>query len=365
MLKPSFYSYVSTKMDHSIFYPKPWNLVLTKLESNENYIDDNKSDYDISIIIPTYNNINYLDETFKSVMFSGLGYKIEILVGIDGCQKTYDFIENNKFPPEIKFFYFKDNGGPYTIKNTLAKIAKSENIVFFDSDDLMGEDLISFIIKALESSDIVKFKYINFTNKTYVYQQKKKKLDFAEGVFGVKRSLFLEMNGFEPWMCAADSDFWARVYKRKPKIFFTNNILMYRRLHDEQLTRRQDTGMRSSLRAQYWKISKSKTGDGNPSNLSTRKYKEIEGQGTTNYLTEKFKKNQKKTILTQGIAKILLNNPITKKETEPLKEKYKEIDYDVINNLKSKKFKSPQEIEYQNVLVENRQELFNLKRKKN
>ena len=365
MVKLSYYSYVRTKMDHSIFYPKPWNLVLTKLESNENYIDDNKSDYDISIIIPTYNNINYLGEAFRSVMFSGLGYKIEILVGIDGCQKTYDFIRNNKFPAEIKFFYFNENGGPYTIKNTLAKIAKSENIVFFDSDDLMGEDFISTIIKTLKNFDIIKFRYVNFTNRNYMFQKTKKKLDFAEGVFGVKRSLFLEMNGFEPWMCAADSDFWGRIYKRKPKIFFTNNVLMYRRLHDEQLTRRQDTGMRSALRAKYWNISKSKTGDGNPSKLSTRKFKEIEKQETASYLTEEFKKNQKKTVLTQGIAKILLNNSITKKENKPLKEKYNEIDYDVINNLKSKKFKPTQDTEYQNVLIENRQELFNLKRKKN
>ena len=365
MVKLSYYSYVRTKMDHSIFYPKPWNLILTKLESNENYIDDNKSDYDISIIMPTYNNINYLDETFRSVIFSGLGYKIEILVGIDGCQKTYDFIRNNKFPAEIKFFYFNENGGPYTIKNTLAKIAKSENIVFFDSDDLMGEDFISTIIKTLKNFDIIKFRYVNFTNRNYMFQKAKKKLDFAEGVFGVKRSLFLEMNGFEPWMCAADSDFWGRIYKRKPKIFFTNNVLMYRRLHDEQLTRRQDTGMRSALRAKYWNISKSKTGDGNPSKLSTRKFKEIEKQETASYLTEEFKKNQKKTVLTQGIAKILLNNSITKKENEPLKEKYNEIDYDVINNLKSKRFKPTQDTEYQNVLIENRQELFNLKRKKN
>ena len=62
MIKHNFYSIASNKIDHSIFYPKPWNLVLNKLKSNENYIDDNKSDYDISVIIPTYNNINYLDE---------------------------------------------------------------------------------------------------------------------------------------------------------------------------------------------------------------------------------------------------------------------------------------------------------------
>lgn len=365
MIKHNFYSFVSNKIDHSIFYPKPWNLVLNKLKSNENYIDDNKSDYDISVVIPTYNNINYLDETFRSVMFSGLGYKIEILVGIDGCQKTYDFIEKNKFPAEIKFFYFEDNGGPYTIKNTLAKIAKSENIVFFDSDDLMGEDFIPFIIKSLKDFEIIKFKYINFTNKNYIFQQKKKKLDFAEGVFGVKRSLFLQMNGFEPWMCAADSDFWGRIYKRKPKTLFTNNVLMYRRLHEEQLTRRQDTGMRSALRAKYWNISKSKKGDGNPPNLTIRKYKEIQRQETESYLTEEFKKNQKKTIISQGIAKILLNNTQIKKEIQKPNDKYTKIDYDVINKLKSKKIKINQEIEIQNIPIEDRQVLFDLKRKKN
>ena len=42
-------------------------------------------------------------------------------------------------------------------------------------------------------------------------------------------------------MCAADSDFMGRLYKKKLKIHFTDEILFHRRIHNENLTKRGDT----------------------------------------------------------------------------------------------------------------------------
>jgi glycosyltransferase involved in cell wall biosynthesis len=143
--------------------------------------------FDVTIVIPTFNNVEFLEETINSVVLSGLNYKIEILVGIDGCEKTKEFVKTISFPHYVKFQYFTENGGPYTIKNTLVQIANSDKIIFFDSDDLMSEILIPKIVKVLDNYEITKFKYINFTNQNNILSKSKKLTAYAEGVFGVKK----------------------------------------------------------------------------------------------------------------------------------------------------------------------------------
>ena len=42
----------------------------------------------ISVIIPTFDNIEYIDETLDSIYKSGKNFDYEILIGIDGCNKS-------------------------------------------------------------------------------------------------------------------------------------------------------------------------------------------------------------------------------------------------------------------------------------
>jgi len=234
-----------------------------------------KHNFDLSIIVPTYKNTNYLDECINSLVKSTENYNVEILIGVDGCKETMDFIKGKKFPKNITFFYFNENEGPYSIKNTLTSICNSKNLLFFDSDDISEKELVSTIINNIDKYDCIKPKYKDFgvgitpSNKSL----------FGEGVFAITKELFLNMNGFEPWMCAADSDFMGRLYKRKCKILHTPVTLFKRRIHDNGLTSRTDTGLRSPKRFQYQQISKSKKGDGNPKKLNIRDFKIIDHDG--------------------------------------------------------------------------------------
>jgi glycosyltransferase involved in cell wall biosynthesis len=221
----------------------------------------------ISVIIPTYNNIEYLDESLNSIINSGKNYNIEILVGIDGCQKTLDYVKQKTYPEFVNFYYFNSNNGPYDIKNTLTKISNSEKIIFFDSDDIMTDTTIDEVVVNLVRYDLVRLKYKEIRdNKT------SDKTNFHEGAIGINKNIFLSMNGFEPWMCAADSDFLGRLYKRKPRIYHTKNLSMYYRRHVTSLTMKRETGMASLLRGSYAKMSKNKKGDGNPDKLYTRSF---------------------------------------------------------------------------------------------
>lgn len=220
----------------------------------------------ISVIIPTYNNVKFIDECIYSIFNSSLTHNLEILIGIDGCLETLEYIKNTPYPNQVKFFYFKTNEGPYSIKNTLANIAKADKLLFFDSDDIMNDNMIDETIKGLNRYVCVKPKFTEFDGKSLGGTT------FGEGVFGIRKDLFLSMNGFEPWMMAADSDFMGRLYKRKVSILHTKSPLFKRRVHPNSLTNRKDTGLHSLERHRYAKLSKNKKGDGNPPILHTRPY---------------------------------------------------------------------------------------------
>lgn len=219
----------------------------------------------LTIIIPTYKNTKYIDDCLKSIDTNSC----EVLIGIDGCIETKKYFENAEQINNVKVFYFNQNLGPYSIKNTLAKIATSNNLLFFDSDDIMNPNMIDTILNGLERYVCVKPKFEEFGGKSL------KGTTFGEGVFGIRKDIFLSMNGFEPWKMAADSDFMGRLYKKRVSILHTPQILFKRRVHPESLTNRKDTGMHSPLRAHYARLSKNKKGDGNPVELHTRDYIEI------------------------------------------------------------------------------------------
>ena len=225
---------------------------------------------ELSIIIPTYKNTQYLNECFFSLIKSIKDRDIEILVGIDACLTTLKFIKDNLFDNRIKFFFFERNQGPYIIRNTLSKISNSENILFFDSDDIMCENMIDLIIEDLKTNLVVKPSYIEFNDGKEI--DVKSKLIRSEGVFAINKDLLLNFNGFEPWVCASDTELSLRLLNKGIGFKFIDEILFYRRLHKNGLTSRLDTGSNSELRSKYNDIILTKKDRGPLNQLHTEKF---------------------------------------------------------------------------------------------
>ena len=86
----------------------------------------------VSIIIPFYNNVDWLNEAVDSVMKQT--YKdYEIIVVNDGSKEDITlFLEKN---PEIIYFYQKNNGAG-SARNKGIDVARGKYIAFLDSDDV-------------------------------------------------------------------------------------------------------------------------------------------------------------------------------------------------------------------------------------
>ena len=319
------------------------------LRSKQHPIKTSKKNTNVlSIIISTFNNTQYLDKCFNSIIDSIGNKNVEVLVGVDSCIETFNFLIGKFYSHNFKFYFFQKNVGPYIVKNSLSKISNSNDILFFDSDDIMDKNMVGDVIDGLNGYDCVKPVFINFNDGDIININSKKHL--GEGVFGVKKSIFNYLNGFEPWMCAADSDFMGRLYKNRYKLRYTNRINFYRRIHKNGLTSRPDTGMSSPLRAQYAKLSRNKKVAGPLKIMVTEPYSLING---VNYLPKMVYDNDTLNVVDpnyelmlklrkESLAKVFNHeNYRVATPVEKIEKKISSINYEKINNLLNKVIPKP------------------------
>ena len=284
---------------------------------------------EFTIIIPTYNIINYLTECLVSVIKSIKDLNVEVLVGIDGCEKTLSYIQDNRFDPRIRFYYFNQNVGPYIVKNSLSLISNSDYLMFFDSDDIMKEELAQDIIRYKLTHKLIKPMYLDFKEDVKNIDLKQSKANtYGEGVFGIEKKIFLGLNGFEGWRCAADSDLMNRLYKNNIKLIHTKSLGFYRRIHKNSLTQHPNTNLSSQMRGKYYNISKKRNTFGPLPNLITERFQEVSIDYTNNTIIDEF------TIVKDKINTLLTD--VLKLNVKPKQENTK-INYDLINNIQNRK----------------------------
>ena len=306
------------KISNKIFL----NEIITKLQREVEDGMGTKDDLPIkikklSVIIPTYKNTSYLQECLDSVLLSVKNLDCEILVGIDGCKETLNYIKTKNFDSRIKFYFFEKNIGPYIIKNSLSNIANSEIILFFDSDDIMSENMVADMLELHKTKDIIKPRYYDFIDNV---NNHKKITYYGEGVFSIKKEVFMSMNGFEPWRCEADSNFSNRVYKNGLSLGFTKNNCFFRRLHSNSLTQSPETGYDSKIRKDYRILSFKNNGELKLPSLVTEIFTEIKVEIIVN---DKISKD---------IEIIHSKSDLIKKSIKESLNKRKEINYNKVNS---------------------------------
>lgn len=215
----------------------------------------------ISIIIPAWKVKDYASECLNSLYSQSWineNKNWEILVGIDACLETLNTVKKCR-GQNTSIFWFHSPVGPYLIRNTLAYKAQYSKLLFFDADDVAGENLIPELIKNFS------FPLIVFRCEKFPGRPKQKK---TVGQFAIDRNVFYDFGGFRPWRVQADSEFLHRVenngYERKQ---LRGYIHIFKRMHAWQLTKMARTGMSSPMRKQLQRLQK---------NLLREKTKRIE-----------------------------------------------------------------------------------------
>lgn len=108
----------------------------------------------VSIIVPVYNTVEYVEECILSILSQS--YKnIELILVNDGSiDGSGDICKKFEHLPNV-IYIEQDNNGTTAARKQGVKMAKGEWLLFVDSDDYLLEDAVSNMITLSNGTDIV------------------------------------------------------------------------------------------------------------------------------------------------------------------------------------------------------------------
>ena len=208
-----------------------------------------ESEFKISILIPAFKASAYIKECLDSIYCQNTKATFEVLVAVDSCESTLNKLKDIlKDYSNLTIYYSDTSVGPYILRNTLVDYAKYNNILFFDADDIMKNNLLSTIISYFSNVYPIRFKYLDFNNGSNYLINNSENKSVAQGVFFITKETLNKIGGFQPWLCAADTEFIKRCNFNNIKSLSINVPLFYRRIHNNSLTQNSSTGHSSDVR---------------------------------------------------------------------------------------------------------------------
>lgn len=187
----------------------------------------------ISVVIPLYNQAEYLNDAIESVYLSGLEH--EIIVVNDGSSDDFKKILD-RWPRVISINQV--NKGLASARNTGIMNATGEYILFLDADDILLNGAIWKIIKTIEETgaDIVapSFKCFGKGDDTVILSPEVTLDMFKEGqnylpyFCAVKKEKLLEIGGYSPRMTWGweDLHLWINLLSRGATVKTIQEVLV-------------------------------------------------------------------------------------------------------------------------------------------
>ena len=186
-----------------------------------------------SIIVPVFNRPDEVDELLSSLLNQTFT-DFEVLIVEDGSQKPCDEV-CNKYADRLDLHYFmKPNSGPGQSRNYGAERAKGEYLLILDSDVVLPKGYLNAIEEELKREPADVFGGPDAAHESFTDTQKaisysmtsffttggirggKKKLDkFYPRSFnmGIRRDVYMELEGFSKMRFGEDIDFSIRIFK--------------------------------------------------------------------------------------------------------------------------------------------------------
>ena len=162
----------------------------------------------ISIIIPTYNRSKSLPISIKSVL-AQTRVNWELIIIDDGSEdSTQEVLKDYLIDDRIKYYY-QENQGVSVARNSGAKLAAGDYLIFLDSDDIFFPDLIKNIYEAeFYKYDLICWQVLkNIDGKEKIWKPEQLdgmynniKATFLAGSICFKKSIFLQAGGYDPKM---------------------------------------------------------------------------------------------------------------------------------------------------------------------
>lgn len=224
----------------------------------------------ISIIVPCYNQAQFLPEALHSVLQQT--YKNwECIIVNDGSPDNTEEVARQWLAKDPRFKYIqKENGGLSSARNAGLDLVTGHYIQFLDSDDCLGRDKLEISILQIKNPTENNIVLTNFKmfkmecndSLTAYCDLKQELLTFNTilhdwdykftipihcGLFS--KSLFLNFQFPEVLKAKEDWIMWLVLFQKISNIVFVDKILAFYRTHDENMTKNTDHMIDNRLKA--------------------------------------------------------------------------------------------------------------------
>ena len=207
----------------------------------------------VSVVIPTYNRINFIFRAIDSVLKQTYPIHQIIVVDNNSTDNTSEILRNKYSKIEI---LFENKQGVSSARNKGIKYSKSDWIALLDSDDSWEPKKIEKQLSLYEQSKkklrVIHTDEVWYKNKVLLNQKnqhKKSGGDIFENCVRlccispssalIRRDLFDEIGYFdESFPACEDYDFWLRVTATEKILFLDEPLTIKFGGHDDQLSKK-------------------------------------------------------------------------------------------------------------------------------
>ncbi len=203
----------------------------------------------ISVILPTYNRLEFLPKTVESILNQSLS-DFELIIINDGSSDGTDQWINEQTDPRIQYINYPKNQGVSFARNKGLDIARGKYIAFADSDDINDPKRFEEQVAAFEADE----KIVVCGSNIQFFGSKKLKRRYNENelLYRVKaiyeipfhfpasmvRQSFLKKENirFRPEIRSADDYYFLMKIVSKGKATVVPKILYHYRWHDASIS---------------------------------------------------------------------------------------------------------------------------------
>ena len=218
---------------------------------------------EISVVIPAYNAVAYLDEAINSIINQSFT-DLEIICVDDGStDNTLDVLQSYASKDSRVQVHHQENQGPGGATNTGLSKAKGKYIFFMDSDDILDLNALEELYNIMEEKDVdfVIFKAITYDeNQDKYYEESYFTMpqlyervgdsvfdwrDLGDEIFNInvtpwsklyKHELIKKSDAqFPPDIIYQDNIFFFEILFNSSRIYFYDKCLYTRRVHSSSL----------------------------------------------------------------------------------------------------------------------------------
>lgn len=199
----------------------------------------------ISIVLPTYNGLKYLEKSIKSCLNQTYN-NIELIIVDDHSDQNIKQLIDEISDPRIKYIRNNENKGLPESLNIGFNSADGEYLTWTSDDNWYQENAFTIMYQYLKNNQKIDFVYSSYyltdTNGNIIKKITSKHpfflnfKNYVGGCFLFKNIVFQKIGGFyKEYLLAEDYHYWLRVRKNF-KMANINDYLYYYRTHEQSLS---------------------------------------------------------------------------------------------------------------------------------